>query len=55
MSRFGGAYRVTEIPEGLQIQQRGQDLQHYEIMPAKPMTFEDFSSLLKQVVFEPFQ
>jgi RHS repeat-associated protein len=50
---FGGAYQVEYLPEGLKIQQRGQNLHHYEIMPAEPMTFEAFAELLQQVVLVP--
>jgi hypothetical protein len=48
--RFGGAYRVESIPDGLVIRQRGQNPSHYEIMPAEAMTLEKYNNLLKQVV-----
>jgi hypothetical protein len=50
VERFGGAYRVEFIPEGLRVQQRGRDPRHYEIMPAEPMTFERYTELLQQVI-----
>ena len=49
LERFGGAYKVESLPEGLKIEQRGNDPMHYEIMPAVPMTFEKFGDLLKRV------
>jgi hypothetical protein len=53
VERFGGAYRVEYIPEGLRIQQRGRDRRHYEITPAEPMIFERYVELLQQVVLRP--
>lgn len=50
VARFGGAYEVESIPDGLKVQQRGRDAGHYELMPAEPMTFEKYAELLEQVV-----
>ena len=55
VERFGGAYRVEAIPEGLKMQQRGRDLGHYELVPAEPISFERYVELLKQVVLHPVQ
>jgi hypothetical protein len=55
VERFGGAYRVESIPEGLKIQQRGRDPGHYELMPAEPLSFERYVELLQQVVLRPVQ
>jgi hypothetical protein len=55
VERFGGAYRVESIPEGLKMQQRGRDSGHYELMPAEPMSFERYVELLQQVVLRPVQ
>ena len=55
MERFGGAYRVESIPEGLKMQQRGRELGHYELMPAEPISFQRYVELLKQVVLRPEQ
>lgn len=55
VERFGAAYTVESIPEGLKIQQRGRDPGHYELMPAEPMTFERYVQLLTQVVLRPVQ
>jgi hypothetical protein len=53
--RFGTVYVVESIPEGLNIQQRGRDPSHYELMPAAPMTFARYVALLTQVVLHPLQ
>jgi RHS repeat-associated protein len=54
VQKFGGAYRVTSIPDGLKVIQRGTKNQnHYEIVPVKPMTMEDYQKLLSQVKLEP--
>ena len=50
VEQFGGAWRVNVIPEGLKAEQRGKDIRHYELMPAVPMTFDRYVSLLAQVV-----
>jgi hypothetical protein len=55
VERFGGAYRVESIPEGLKMQQRGRDPGHYELMPAEPISFERYVELLQQVVLRPVQ
>ena len=55
VERFGGAYRVESIPEGLKMQQRGRDPGHYELMPAEPISFERYVELLQQVVLRPAQ
>lgn len=55
VERFGGAYKVEFIPEGLKVQQRGRDPGHYELMPAEPMTLKRYVELLKQVVLRPVQ
>jgi hypothetical protein len=33
LERFGGAFRVTSLPEGLRIMQRGRDPHHHEVTP----------------------
>jgi hypothetical protein len=41
LDRFGGAFRVTCVPEELTIIQRGRDPTHFEIVPARPMTLAE--------------
>ena len=51
--RFGIAYQVEFLPEGLKVQQRGRDASHYELMPAEAMTFERYVALRREVVLRP--
>jgi hypothetical protein len=51
-SEGGGAQRIKSIPDGLQIIQRGNRMEHFEIVPKQPMEIERFQQLLGQVVFE---
>lgn len=53
-ARFGGAYQIEFIPDGLLAQQRGRDTSHYELMPAEAMTVERYTALLNQVVLRPY-
>jgi len=49
-ARFNGVYsEIVEVPEELQVIQRGKP-GHYEIVPRNPMTFSEYSELLKKVV-----
>jgi len=54
-ARFGTVYRVESFPNELKAQQRGKDPDHYELMPATPMTFERYVDLLTQVVLHPLE
>jgi hypothetical protein len=49
---FGGAYHVVALPDELTIIQRGRRAQHYEIVPAVPITPERYQELLNQVELE---
>jgi len=53
MSRFGGAFRIDSLPEGLQIIQRGKKLGHFEIVPTSPITPERFQELLNLIKISP--
>jgi hypothetical protein len=53
LARFGGPYRVTNLPPELEIVQSGRNRHHYEIIPRRPMTFEDYQKHLDQIVLEP--
>ena len=50
LEKFGGAHRVTNLPADLQIVQIGKDPEHFEIIPVKPMTFDEYQDLLNQIV-----
>lgn len=51
--RFGGAYRIESLPEGLTIIPRGKRAEHYEIVPTYNMTVEQYQKLLNQIVVSP--
>lgn len=53
LGRFGGAYEVVSIPEGLVIRQRGRRATHYELLPREAMTLERYRRLLGQVILKP--
>ncbi len=56
VEKFGGAYPVESIPDGLKIIQQGtRDPGHYEIVAAYPMTLEHYQELLSQVKLAPRQ
>ncbi len=50
VAKFGGAYKIQSLPNGLKVIQRGQNLLHFEIVPQYAMTLEKYQSLLYQVV-----
>jgi hypothetical protein len=53
LDRFGGAHEVTNLPEGLRVIQAGRDPHHHEVVPAVPMSFDEFADLLKRIVLVP--
>src|SRR5437667_3789381 len=53
LERFGGPYRVTNVPAELEVRQIGADLDHYEIIPVRPMTFGEYEELLGRIVLVP--
>jgi len=53
VARFeGGAQRIKSIPSELKIIQRGQRMEHFEIVPREPMEPELFQQLLNKVEFQ---
>ncbi|WP_437590628.1 DUF6531 domain-containing protein [Sorangium sp. So ce1000] len=56
VERFGGAYKVTYVPDTLEIAQRGQNKDHYEIIAKKPgMTPEQYQEEVRKVKLERAQ
>jgi hypothetical protein len=53
LEKFGGAYRLGSIPEELDVIQQGPRPEHYEIIPARPMTFERYKELLGRIPLTP--
>ncbi len=52
VDKFGGAYKITELPEGLKIVQRGRRAEHFEIAPSTEMSVENFQKLLNKIKIE---
>ncbi|MDK8183733.1 hypothetical protein [Paenibacillus sp. UMB4589-SE434] len=53
ISKFGGAYRIESLPDGLKIIQRGSRLEHFEIVPSYNMHLKQFQQLLNQIKAAP--
>src|SRR5690349_21279432 len=53
LDRFGGAHRVTNVPPELCIIQRGKDPHHFEIVPAQPMTLDEYEKALAKIILVP--
>ncbi|HRE57812.1 MAG TPA: hypothetical protein PLW09_08305 [Candidatus Kapabacteria bacterium] len=49
VSKFGGAYQIESIPNGLKIIQRGPRPEHFEIVPSYEMSVQQFQGLLNQI------
>jgi hypothetical protein len=50
LEKFGGAYRVTQLPSELRIIQRAKNPNHFEIVPVKPMTLVEYEEALNKIV-----
>jgi len=50
VQNFGGAYRVTNVPRGLQIVQQGSNLNHYEIIAKSVISQGKMQMLLNKIV-----
>jgi hypothetical protein len=53
LDRFGGAYRLTNVPPELSIIQRGANPTHYEIVPATAMTLTEYEEALNKITLVP--
>ena len=53
VSKFGGAYKIDSLPDGLKIIQRGTRAEHFEIVPTRPMTVDEIQGLLNQIKTSP--
>ncbi len=51
LSRFNKISKVDSIPDSLKIIQRGSKLNHFEIVPKTLMSFSDYNTALKKIVF----
>lgn len=50
VQNFGGAYRVSNVPKGLQIVQQGKNLSHFEIVAKTALTPEKMQILLNKII-----
>jgi hypothetical protein len=53
LDRFGGAYRVSDIPDELRVIQHGRNPTHFEIVPAHPMTLTEYEEALGKITLTP--
>ena|SRR6516225_4886879 len=53
LDRFGGAYRLNNVPDTLRIIHRGRDPHHHEIVPAFPMPRDEYEKALAGIVLTP--
>src|SRR4051812_41120611 len=53
LGRFGGAPRVPCVPPELRIVQIGANPSHYEIVPAQPMTLDEYEEALNKISLVP--
>lgn len=53
LDRFGGAYRVGNMPENLRVIQRGRDPHHHEVVPNESMSLDEYQEALDQIVLIP--
>lgn len=51
--RFGGPYRVTNVPPELEIIRVGKKRHHYEIVPTRPMSMGEYQGFLDRIVLVP--
>ena len=53
LERFGGAFVVGDLPAELKVIQVGRDPHHHEIVPAVPISFDEYADLLARVSLAP--
>ena len=55
LGRFGGAYHITNLPPELRIVQVGRRRTHFEIIPVRPMPYDEYLAALGKIVLVPAQ
>ena len=50
VTSHGAPHKIVDLPEGLDIIQRGGNPSHYEIVPIQPMPFSQYQDLLSQII-----
>ena len=53
LDKFGGPYRVTNVPHELRIIRQGGKPNHYVIAPARAMTLSEYEQALEKIVLVP--
>jgi hypothetical protein len=53
LERFGGPYVLTNVPPDVEIRQIGLDPDHYEVVPVRDMTFEEYEAILGRITLVP--
>ena len=51
LSQFSKISKVDSIPDSMKMIQRGLKLNHFEIVQKNLISFSDYNSALKQIVF----
>ncbi|MGN6711392.1 cellulose binding domain-containing protein [Anaerocolumna jejuensis] len=55
VSKYGGAYKIDSLPDGLKIIQQGKNVEHYVIVPSRSMGVDEFQGLLNQIKTSPIK
>ena len=50
VTSHGTPHKIVDLPEGLDIIQRGVNPSHYEIVPSQPVPFSQYQDLLSQII-----
>ena len=50
VTQHGTPHKIVDLPDGLDIIQRGGKPSHYEIVPSQPMPFAQYQDLLSQII-----
>ena len=54
VAQHGVPHKIVDLPDGLDIIQRGVNISHYEIVPSQPMPLSQYQDLLSQIVSVAF-
>jgi hypothetical protein len=50
VTQHGTPHKIVDLPDGLDIIQRGGNPTHYEIVPSQPIPFSQYQDLLSQII-----
>ena len=54
VANHGTPHKIVDLPDGLNIIQRGKNISHYEIVPIQPMSLSKYQDLLSQIISVAF-